>query len=249
MSSSTSDSNSNFNSKKFTSSNSESIEKHDKNKGSCCTNLMKFCSKVIVNNFSFHAPSPAEYEIKERKEEENLDMHRTMTNYSMINGYLEKNNRIFSCKEKKYKEIEFFIYSNSCRKTKINIKDLEKIYPFMKINAYKVQKNQRNDKEKDKESIIVLEILNKKSELLSSTNQANSILFCHGNATDLGKSVYQLIDFCYQFQCSIYSFDYSGYGHSKGKTTESAVYRDMSTVIEFLTLNKPGQIRISNLIL
>lgn len=56
-----------------------------------------------------------------------------------------------------------------------------------------------------------------------------TILFSHGNAVDIG----QMSSFYYglglRLECNIFTYDYSGYGASDGKTSEKNLYSDIET--------------------
>ncbi len=111
----------------------------------------------------------------------------------------------------------------------LNEKPIDKIlsnYPWIKVNCYNVIKKNSN-------SIVLLELINKKTE---KSDLNKSILFSHGNAIDLGKCLPLLIDFCQMYQCNIYCYDYSGYGCSKGKSSEIEIYNDMDTIIDYMKM-------------
>lgn len=57
-----------------------------------------------------------------------------------------------------------------------------------------------------------------------------TILFSHGNASDLGQMAPWLIQLGSFLRCNIFTYDYSGYGESKGKASEKNVYADADAV-------------------
>uniref|UniRef100_A0A6A7G6Z1 Alpha/beta hydrolase domain-containing protein 17B n=1 Tax=Hirondellea gigas TaxID=1518452 RepID=A0A6A7G6Z1_9CRUS len=61
-----------------------------------------------------------------------------------------------------------------------------------------------------------------------------TLLFSHGNATDLGCMREHLIDLAEQLQTSIFSYDYRGYGLSDGKASASNVYQDAECCFDHL---------------
>lgn len=117
-------------------------------------------------------------------------------------------------------EVKFFIKQKP-------IETILSNYPWITSNCYNVVKKNNN-------TIVLLELINKKSE---KSDYNKSILFSHGNAADLGKCFPLLIDFCQMYQCNIYCYDYSGYGCSKGKPSELEIYNDMDTILDFLKNN------------
>ena len=60
---------------------------------------------------------------------------------------------------------------------------------------------------------------------LPAVNERGVILFCHGNAGNIGNRISTLKLFN-QLGLSSLIFDYRGYGLSEGKTTEAGTYRD-----------------------
>lgn len=50
------------------------------------------------------------------------------------------------------------------------------------------------------------------------------VLFCHGNGDDLGTVRGYMQWLCKTLKCRIVSFDYPGYGHSSGTTSEDSIY-------------------------
>lgn len=53
-----------------------------------------------------------------------------------------------------------------------------------------------------------------------------TILFSHGNAVDLGQMSSFFIGLGSRINCNILAYDYSGYGASSGKASESNIYSD-----------------------
>ena len=78
-------------------------------------------------------------------------------------------------------------------------------------------------------SIIVKHLENPTSEY--------TILYSHGNAVDLGGLQHLQSNF-YKHGYSIVIYDYSGYGHSKGKATEQQVYNDVQAAYDYLIHQK-----------
>jgi fermentation-respiration switch protein FrsA (DUF1100 family) len=71
-----------------------------------------------------------------------------------------------------------------------------------------------------------------------------TILYSHGNATDLGGLQYLQKNF-YKHGYSILIYDYSGYGQSEGVANEQQVYNDVQAIYDYLITDekmKPEQI-------
>ena len=60
----------------------------------------------------------------------------------------------------------------------------------------------------------------------SSDRAKYTIFFHHGNAVDLGQMSSFYVGLGSRVNCNVFSYDYSGYGESTGKTTEGNVYAD-----------------------
>ncbi|CAG9476815.1 alpha/beta hydrolase fold domain containing protein, putative [Plasmodium vivax] len=62
-----------------------------------------------------------------------------------------------------------------------------------------------------------------------------TILYSHGNNTDMGHSFPAYINLIFQTNANIVTYDYSGYGYSNKKPTEMNMYRNIKMVYKFLT--------------
>jgi len=60
-----------------------------------------------------------------------------------------------------------------------------------------------------------------------------TILFCHGNAGNISHRVEKL-SFFNNIGCSVFIFDYRGYGKSKGSPSEKGFYRDAAGAYNYL---------------
>lgn len=61
-----------------------------------------------------------------------------------------------------------------------------------------------------------------------------TILFSHGNAVDLGQMSSFYVGLGARINCNIFSYDYSGYGVSGGKPSESNLYSDIDAAWQAL---------------
>jgi len=59
-----------------------------------------------------------------------------------------------------------------------------------------------------------------------------TIFFSHGNASDLGQGAAPLIQLGLFLGCNIFTYDYSGYGESKGRASEKNIYADADAAYE-----------------
>ena len=72
------------------------------------------------------------------------------------------------------------------------------------------------------------------------TPQTKTIIYSHGNATDLG-AMYPLQAMLVQsLLCHVVSYDYSGYGESGGVAMEANTYKDIKTVFDYTLKNVAG---------
>lgn len=61
------------------------------------------------------------------------------------------------------------------------------------------------------------------------------LLWCHGNAEDLGTGYSNYVELCKQLSLEIVAFDYSGYGCSTGQHSEKQTYEDVRCMLAYLT--------------
>ena len=61
-----------------------------------------------------------------------------------------------------------------------------------------------------------------------------TVIYSHGNSTDLGLVLNSLIDLCLQLKVNILVYEYTGYGLSTGKASEKNLYSDIETAYEYL---------------
>jgi fermentation-respiration switch protein FrsA (DUF1100 family) len=64
-----------------------------------------------------------------------------------------------------------------------------------------------------------------------------TVLFCHGNAGDIGDRLGSIITF-HAMDLNVMIFDYQGYGRSSGKPTEKGTYHDVRAAWDYLTKEK-----------
>ena len=69
---------------------------------------------------------------------------------------------------------------------------------------------------------------------LLNPNAKYTILFAHGNASDLGTIQPRLEDL-ENIGFSVFAYDYRGYGTSEGKPSEKNAYKDIDTAYNYLT--------------
>jgi abhydrolase domain-containing protein 17 len=90
---------------------------------------------------------------------------------------------------------------------------------------------------KDTKDIIKIPVAS--TEKISAIYLPNSqskytLLYIHGNAEDLG-DIRPMLDRLYGWGFSVFAYDYSGYGTSSGKPSESNAYRDADVAYTYLT--------------
>ncbi|KAH7647254.1 hypothetical protein FG379_002397 [Cryptosporidium bovis] len=70
-------------------------------------------------------------------------------------------------------------------------------------------------------------------------NQASklTIIYSHSNATDIGYLFGHLLDLAYSAGVNIISYEYSGYGQSKGEASENSIYENIDKIFDY-SINK-----------
>ncbi len=68
---------------------------------------------------------------------------------------------------------------------------------------------------------------------LNNNNAEYTLLYCHGNATDMGYNM-PLFEMLYNANFSVFAFDYHGYGTSEGKPNEENCYLDVEASYKYL---------------
>jgi alpha-beta hydrolase superfamily lysophospholipase len=69
---------------------------------------------------------------------------------------------------------------------------------------------------------------------LKNANAANTILFSHGNAEDLG-TLRPTLEELRKLGFSVFAYDYRGYGTSSGASSEETTYQDVDAAYDYLT--------------
>lgn len=69
------------------------------------------------------------------------------------------------------------------------------------------------------------------------TSNTVTVLFCHGNAGNIGDRVYSIKTFC-DLGLDVFIFDYRGYGRSSGTASEQGTYRDAWAAWRYLVDEK-----------
>jgi len=65
-------------------------------------------------------------------------------------------------------------------------------------------------------------------------DSTRTILFSHGNSTDIGLMFPHLKDLCVQLKVDIFAYEYSGYGESSGVPSEADLYSDIDAAYHYL---------------
>lgn len=60
------------------------------------------------------------------------------------------------------------------------------------------------------------------------------IIFSHGNSTDIGYMLDSFLDLAYNCKINIFSYDYCGYGQSKGKPSDFNIMQDIVAVYNYV---------------
>lgn len=65
-------------------------------------------------------------------------------------------------------------------------------------------------------------------------NSDLTLIFSHGNSTDIGIMYNYISDLVIQIKANILLFEYSGYGEASGKPSETQIYADIQAAYDFL---------------
>jgi alpha-beta hydrolase superfamily lysophospholipase len=92
----------------------------------------------------------------------------------------------------------------------------------------------------DTEDIIKIQVTaesNISAIHLQAPDAEYTVLYCHGNAEDIGqlKGIFELF---VKNGFSVFAFDYSGYGTSDGRATEKKIYREAEACYDYLVGQK-----------
>lgn len=66
------------------------------------------------------------------------------------------------------------------------------------------------------------------------TENTKTIIYSHGNATDIGAMFFMQVVIAKGLKCNVVSYDYSGYGQSGGVPLEENTYRDIDIVYDYV---------------
>mmetsp|Transcript_7179 Transcript_7179/g.14952 ORF Transcript_7179/g.14952 Transcript_7179/m.14952 type:complete len:347 (-) Transcript_7179:249-1289(-) len=66
-------------------------------------------------------------------------------------------------------------------------------------------------------------------------DSSRTLLFSHGNSTDIGIMFHHLRELCSKLQCDVFAYEYSGYGESTGVPSEADLYADVEAAYHYLT--------------
>lgn len=67
------------------------------------------------------------------------------------------------------------------------------------------------------------------------TPQTKTIIYSHGNATDIGAMFPMQVVLTHALNCNVVMYDYSGYGESGGVPEEACTYHDMDAVYQYVS--------------
>jgi len=85
---------------------------------------------------------------------------------------------------------------------------------------------------KTKTGAYVAAIVYKVPEEVKNDN-TKTIIFSHGNATDIGAMFPLQAVLVHSLECNVVSYDYSGYGESGGIPMEKNTYKDIAAVLQY----------------
>lgn len=65
-------------------------------------------------------------------------------------------------------------------------------------------------------------------------NQNGTLIFSHGNSTDIGIMFDFLCEICKELRMDVFAYDYTGYGESSGSPSEADLYADIDAAYHYL---------------
>jgi len=68
-------------------------------------------------------------------------------------------------------------------------------------------------------------------------DSSRTLLFSHGNSTDIGIMFHHLRELCSKLQVDIFAYEYSGYGESSGVPSEENLYTDVEAAHHYLVVD------------
>ncbi|VEU36899.1 unnamed protein product [Pseudo-nitzschia multistriata] len=87
---------------------------------------------------------------------------------------------------------------------------------------------------------IVYRVPSSKAHTNSEGRKTMTIIYSHGNATDIGAMYPLQVILSNSLECNVVSYDYSGYGASGGVAMEANTYTDIAAVYEWTLHNVCG---------
>jgi len=115
------------------------------------------------------------------------------------------------------------------------------------VEAVKIPTGKRSDDNNNKSSkdrshcaAIVYRVPSSNTETTSDGKKTMTIIYSHGNATDIGAMYPLQVILSNSLECNVVSYDYSGYGESGGVPMEANTYTDIAGVYEWTLENVCG---------
>ena len=118
-------------------------------------------------------------------------------------------------------------------------------YDQNSIEAVKIPVKAAN--KKDGDALLATLIYRLPEEQL--TENTKTIIYSHGNATDIGAMFPIQVILALSLQCHVVVYDYSGYGESGGVPDEHNTYNDIDAVYKYVLENVAVDKKPSNIIL
>jgi len=100
--------------------------------------------------------------------------------------------------------------------------------------------NNNSSKDRSHCAAIVYRVPSSNTETTSDGKKTMTIIYSHGNATDIGAMYPLQVILSNSLECNVVSYDYSGYGESGGVPMEANTYTDIAGVYEWTLENVCG---------
>jgi len=100
--------------------------------------------------------------------------------------------------------------------------------------------NQKKKNNRTHCAAIVYKVPAANADTNSEGRKTMTIIYSHGNATDIGAMYPLQVILSNSLECNVVSYDYSGYGESGGVAMEANTYTDIASVYEWTLKNVCG---------
>mmetsp|Transcript_10042 Transcript_10042/g.21040 ORF Transcript_10042/g.21040 Transcript_10042/m.21040 type:complete len:410 (+) Transcript_10042:182-1411(+) len=110
--------------------------------------------------------------------------------------------------------------------------------PHWSVTAHKIPTGKASSSSRSHCAATVVRVPSSATDAhASGGTKTRTIIFSHGNATDIGAMYPLQVILSNSLECNVVSYDYSGYGESGGVALEANTYTDIEAVFEWTLEN------------